>query len=140
MAKRVVVTGLGMITPLGNDVATTWQNLIAGKSGIDRITLFDSAGFDTQIGGEVTGFRPEESGMDRKEARRMDRYALFASASAGEALRDSGLTINEQNRDRVGVVIGSGIGGIGSLSEQFKVLHEKGPQRVSPFLVPMMIA
>ncbi len=140
MAKRVVITGMGMLTPVGNDVENTWQNLLAGKSGIDRLTLFEATGYETQIGGEVKNFKAEEHGVDRKEARRMDRYAQFAIAATGQALRDSGFVINDQNRNRVGVIIGSGIGGIGVMSEQFKVLHDKGPDRISPFLIPMMIA
>lgn len=140
MSKRIVITGLGMLTPVGNDVASSWENLIAGRGGIDRLTLFDPAGLETQIGGEVKGFKPEEHGIDRKEARRMDRYAQLALAATGQAMRDSGLTINDQNRERVGVIIGSGIGGIGTMSEQFKVLTEKGPHRISPFFVPMMIS
>ncbi len=140
MAKRVVITGMGMITPVGNNVEDSWQSVVAGRSGIDRLTLFDATGYDTQIGGEVKNFKPEDFGVDRKDARRMDRYAQFAIAATGEAVKDSGLEINDQNRNRVGVIIGSGIGGIGVLSEQFRVLHDKGPDRISPFLIPMMIA
>ncbi len=140
MTKRVVVTGMGMLSPVGNSVQTSWESLIAGRSGIDRLTLFDSTGFDTTIGAEVKGFKPEDYGIDRKDGRRMDRYAHFALAATGEALRDSGFTIDEQNRNRVGVIIGSGIGGINVLSDQFRVLHDKGPSRISPFFIPMMIA
>ena len=140
MAKRIVVTGMGMITPVGNDVETSWQNLIAGQSGIDLLTGFDTTAFDTKIGGEVKNFKAEEHGVDRKEARRMDRYSQFAVAATSQALRDSKFVINDENRNRVGVIIGSGIGGIGALGEQFKNLHDKGPDRISPFLIPMMIA
>jgi 3-oxoacyl-[acyl-carrier-protein] synthase II len=140
MAKRVVITGMGMISPVGNSVAESWASLVAGKSGIGRITLFDTTGFEAQIGGEVKNFKPEEYGVDKKDARRMDRYAQFAVAASVEALNHSQFTIDDTNRNRVGVVIGSGIGGIGVLSEQFKVLHDKGPDRVNPFLIPMMIA
>lgn len=140
MSKRVVVTGTGMITPVGNDVETSWKNLIAGKSGIDRITLFDASEHDTKIAGEVKNFKPEDFGIDRKDARRMDRYAHFALAATGEALRQSNLKITPENCNRVGVIIGSGIGGIGTMSEQFKVLTEKGPGRISPFFIPMMIS
>lgn len=140
MAKRVVVTGLGALTPVGNDPESMWENLLAGKSGVDYITLFDTSGHKTRIGAEVKNFKAEEHGIDRKDARRMDRYAQFAIAAAGQALADSKFEITPQNANRVGVVIGSGIGGIGVLTEQFKVLHEKGPSRVSPFFVPMMIA
>lgn len=140
MTKRVVVTGMGMVTPVGNNVETSWENLLAGKSGIERITLFDPTGFDTQIAAEVKNFKPEDFGIDRKEARRMDRYAHFALAATGEALQQSNFKITPENRNRVGVIIGSGIGGIGTISEQFKVLHDKGPNRISPFFVPMMIS
>jgi beta-ketoacyl-acyl-carrier-protein synthase II len=117
-----------------------WKNLVAGQSGIDFITLFDASNLKTRFAGEVKDFKAEEHGVDRKDARRMDRYAQFAIAATGQALADSKLTINETNANRVGVIIGSGIGGIGVLTEQFKVLHEKGPSRISPFFVPMMIA
>ncbi|NWJ97393.1 MAG: beta-ketoacyl-ACP synthase II [Chloroflexi bacterium] len=140
MTKRVVVTGLGAITPVGNDPESMWQSLIAGKSGVDYLTLFDTNGFKTRFGAEVKGFKAEDFGIDRKEARRMDRYAQFAIAASGQALADAKFTIDEANRNRVGVIIGSGIGGIGVMSEQFRVLYEKGPSRVSPFFVPMMIA
>ncbi len=140
MAKRVVITGMAAITPLGLDLDTTWENLIAGKSGVGPITLFDASEYKTKIAGEVKGFNPDEYGIDRKDARRMDRYALFAIAATKQALDHSKLEINDQNRNRVGVILGSGIGGIGVLSEQFKILYEKGPARISPFLIPMMIA
>ncbi len=140
MAKRVVITGLGAMTPVGNDPSTMWENLIAGQSGVGNITLFDTTGFKTRIGAEVKDFKADEHGIDRKEARRMDRYAQFAIAATGQALADAKFVINEQNRNRVGVIVGSGIGGINVLSEQFKILHEKGPSRISPFFIPMMIA
>jgi 3-oxoacyl-[acyl-carrier-protein] synthase II len=117
-----------------------WQSLVEGKSGIDFITHFDTTGFKTRFAAEVKDFKAEEFGVDRKDARRMDRYAQFAIAATGLALADAKLVISEVNANRVGVIIGSGIGGIGVLTEQFKVLHEKGPGRVSPFFVPMMIA
>ncbi len=139
MAKRIVVTGMGAVTPVGNNVAQSWENLLAGKSGIDYLTSFDTAGFDTTFGAEVKDFRPEDFGIDRKEARRMDRYTQFAIAATREALENSGLKITPANRDRVGAIVGSGIGGIGTMSDQFRVLHDKGPGRVSPFFVPMMI-
>jgi beta-ketoacyl-acyl-carrier-protein synthase II len=130
---------MGMISPVGNSVEESWANLVAGKTGIGRITLFDTTGFDTQIGGEVKNFKPEEFGVDKKDARRMDRYAQFAVAASVEAVKSSNFKITDENRNRVGVVIGTGIGGIGVLSEQLKVLYEKGPSRVNPFLIPMMI-
>lgn len=139
MAKRVVITGMGMISPVGNNVEESWSSLVAGKTGIGPITNFDTTGFDTTIGGEVKNFKPEDYGVDKKDARRMDRYAQFAVAAAVEALANSRFAIDDSNRNRVGVLIGTGIGGIGVLSEQLKILYEKGPSRVNPFLIPMMI-
>lgn len=139
MAKRVVVTGIGMLTSVGNSVAESWQNLLAGKSGVDFLTGFDTTDFDTHFGAEVKDFKPENFGIDRKEARHMDRYTQLAVAATREAIEDAKLKITPENRERVGVIIGSGIGGITTLSNQFQVLHDKGPQRISPFLIPMMI-
>jgi 3-oxoacyl-[acyl-carrier-protein] synthase II len=130
---------MGMISPVGNSVEESWANLIAGKSGIGPITHFDTTGFDTTIGGEVKNFKPEDFGVDKKDARRMDRYAQYAVAASVEAVKHSHLTIDASNRNRIGVLMGTGIGGIGVLSEQLKILFEKGPSRVSPFLIPMMI-
>jgi len=138
VSKRVVVTGLGMVTPLGLDVATTWDALIAGRSGIGYLTAFDTAGFDTTFGAEVKEFDPTAY-IDRKEARRMDRFVHFAMAAAQEAIKDANLTIHEGNAPDIGVIIGSGIGGIITFSDQMKTILERGPSRVSPFLVPMMI-
>ena len=138
MSKRVVVTGLGMITPLGLDVATSWNALIHGVSGVGYLTAFDTEGFDTTFGAEVKDFDPTNY-IDRKEARRMDRFVHFAMAAAQEALKDADFTIHEGNAPDVGVIIGSGIGGIITLSDQMKTILERGPGRVSPFLVPMMI-
>jgi 3-oxoacyl-[acyl-carrier-protein] synthase II len=137
--RRVVITGLGAVTPLGLNVASTWQALLAGRSGVDRISAFDAEAFETEIAAEVKGFDPLAC-MDRKEARRTDRFVQFATAAAMEAVAQSGLKIDASNAEQVGVIMGSGIGGIATLSEQFKVLHERGPSRISPFLVPMMIA
>jgi 3-oxoacyl-[acyl-carrier-protein] synthase II len=137
--NRVVVTGLGAVTPLGLDVATTWEGLITGKSGIDYITQFDTNGFETRIAGEVKGFEPADY-IGRKEARRMDRFSQLAVAAAMQAVQDARFEINDGIRDNVGVLIGSGIGGLMTLSEQLSILLERGPDRVSPFLVPMMIA
>jgi len=139
VSRRVVVTGLGMVTPLGNDVATTWAGLLAGASGIGPVTRYDARRNDTHFAGEVKGFDPEEY-VDRREARRMDRFAQFALASARQALAQSGLAIEEGNSDRVGAIVGTGIGGIETLSAQFGVLHERGPGRLSPFLSTMMLA
>jgi 3-oxoacyl-[acyl-carrier-protein] synthase II len=136
---RVVVTGIGAITPLGLDMATTWENLIAGKSGIDRITLFDASNMEVRIAGEVKGFDPNNY-INRKDARRMDRFAQMAVAAGYQAVKNAGLKIDSSNENDIGVFIGSGIGGLTTLFEQARVLVEKGPERVSPFLAPMMIA
>jgi len=139
MPNRVVVTGMGAVSPVGLDAQSTWESLLAGRSGIGAITLFDAADQEVRIAAEVKEFDPGLA-MDRKEVRRTDRFVQFAMVAAREALLSSGLEIGLQNRDEIGVIIGSGIGGIGTLSEQIQVLREKGPRRVSPFLVPMMIA
>ena len=138
MSKRVVITGLGCISPVGNDVPSMWNCIQAGQSGIDRITHYDTSEFECKIAGEVKGFDGAQR-FGNREARRMDRCTQFALAAAIEALQDSGLEINDENRDRIGVVIGTGIGGIGTLFEQVKVFLERGATRVSPFLVPMML-
>lgn len=136
--RRVVVTGLGTINPAGNDVKTTWETLIAGKSGIGPITLFDASAHDTRFAGEVKNFDPVNY-ISRKDARRMDRFAHFAVAAANEAMQSSGIKIDESNKHNIGVIIGSGIGGLTTLYQEMKVEIEQGPKRVSPFLVPMMI-
>ena len=138
-SNRVVVTGMGVLSPLGLDVDTTWQGLIAGKSGIDYITLFDAEGFETRFAGEVKGFEPTDY-LGRKEARRMDRFTQLAVVASLQAKEQAGLRIDSTNQEFVGVLVGSGIGGLITLSEQFNVLIERGPDKVSPFLVPMMIA
>ena len=137
--NRVVITGMGALTPLGLDIATTWEGLVAGKSGIDHIAQFDASLLDTRFAGEVKGFDPMEY-MGRKEARRMDRFSQLAVAASVQAVRDAGLEINDDNKENIGVLVGSGIGGLLTMSEQVRILIEKGPDRVSPFLVPMMIA
>jgi 3-oxoacyl-[acyl-carrier-protein] synthase II len=136
--KRVVVTGLGCICPVGNDVESAWSNVLAGKSGVGQITHFDTIELKTTIAAEVKGFDATEM-WGKREARRMDRVSQFALAATEQAVADSGLGIDERNRDRIGVVIGTGIGGIGTLYENAKILLERGPSRVSPFLVPMML-
>jgi len=138
MSKRVVITGLGCISPVGNDVPSMWNCIQAGQSGIDLITHYDTSEFESKIAGEVKGFDGAQR-FGNREARRMDRCTQFALAAAIEALQDSGLEIDDENRDRIGVVIGTGIGGIGTLFEQVKVFMERGATRVSPFLVPMML-
>ena len=130
---------MGILSPLGLDMATTWEGLIAGRSGIDYITLFDPTLFETKFAGEVKGFEPTDY-MNRKDAHRMDRFAQLALASSREAVKQARLEIDHRTDDDIGVIIGSGIGGLTTLFEQTKVLLEKGPDRVSPFLAPMMIA
>jgi 3-oxoacyl-[acyl-carrier-protein] synthase II len=137
--KRVVVTGVGMVSPLGLDTTSTWDALINGKSGADYITQFDASKHETKFAAEVKGFDPTNY-INRKEVRRMDRFAQFAVAAGIEAVKSSGLQINESNRDEIAVIVGSGIGGLITLSEQIKILFDKGPDRVSPFMVPMMIS
>jgi len=137
--SRVVVTGIGILSPLGLDVSTTWEGLIAGKSGIDYITRFDAESFDTKIAGEVKGFEPADY-LSRKDARRMDRFAQLAVAASRQAIERAGLQVEPNNAYDIGVIVGSGIGGIITLSEQVGVLLEKGPGSVNPFLIPMMIA
>lgn len=138
MERRVVVTGMGAISPLGLSVAELWQGIITARSGVGPITLFDPTGFDTRFAAEVKGFDPTNY-MDRKEARRTDRFVQFAVAATKEALRDAELEITPANRDEIGVFIASGIGGIATLSEQLEVLRSRGPGRISPFLIPAMI-
>lgn len=140
MKHRVVVTGMGAVTALGHDLETFWGNLTQGKSGVSRIESFDVSEYPTQIAASVKDFNPEDY-IDRKEARKMDRFVQFAVAAATTALKDSGLNIAEQtDPERVGVMIGSGIGGLGTWEDQHNILLQKGPKRVSPFFIPMMIA
>jgi len=139
LKERVVVTGLGAITPLGLDVPSTWQGLIEGRSGAGRITLFDPSELKMQIAAEVKNYDPNNY-FPAKEVRRLDRYSQFAIIAADEALKDSGLRLPPDNADRVGVIAGTGIGGIGTLIHEYDVMLEKGPNRVSPFFVPMMLA
>ena len=129
---------MGVLCPLGLNLADTWEALIAGKSGIDYITLFDPEPLETKFAGEVKGFEPADY-INRKDTRRMDRFAQLAVAASLQAVKQAGLQINSMNQDNVGVIIGSGIGGLTTLFEQIGVLLGRGPDRVSPFLVPMMI-
>jgi 3-oxoacyl-[acyl-carrier-protein] synthase II len=140
MNKRIVITGLGAVTPIGVGKDAYWNALVAGTSGVARITHFDPAAFDVQIAAEVKGFDPADFGIERKESKRMDRFAQMGVAAAKSAIEDAGLVIDEHNAERVGVLVGSGIGGLASLEEQMRILIAKGPSRVSPFLIPMMIA
>lgn len=131
---------MGVVTALGHDLDTLWNNLIQGKSGVSRVEAFDVSDYPTQIAASVKDFNPEDY-VDRKEARKMDRFVQFAAAAAVNAMKDSGLNIAEQaDPERVGVMIGSGIGGLGTWEDQHNILLEKGPKRVSPFFIPMMIA
>lgn len=140
MKHRVVITGMSAITSLGHDLDTFWNNLMVGKSGVSRIESFDVSEYPTHIAAEIKDWDPEVY-VDRKEARRMDRYVQFAVAASQLALKDANLNIKEDmDPERAGVYIGSGIGGLGTWEEQHKLLLEKGPRRVSPFFIPMMIA
>jgi 3-oxoacyl-[acyl-carrier-protein] synthase II len=136
--KRVVVTGLGMITPLGIGVKDSWDSLLAGRSGIGRITHFDSSNFATKIAGEVQGFNPEDY-IESKEIKKMDRFIHFAIAAATMALNDSGLKITDENAERIGVIVGSGIGGLSAIEHYHSVLLERGPRRITPFFIPMLV-
>jgi|SRR5690554_92555 len=139
MKKRVVITGLGLITALGMDADTFWSAITSGRSGVSRINAFDTTDYAVKIGGEVKNFDPSGF-IDKKARRRMDRFVQFSVVAALKALQDSGLRINEENASRVGVILGSGIGGMQTMENQFKVHYEKGPKRVSPFFIPMIIA
>lgn len=139
MRKRVVITGLGCISPVGNTVKESWDALLAGKSGAGMITLFDASKHKTRFAAEVKGFDGAAL-FGPRDARKMDRFTQFAVSATSEALKQAGLKIDEANRDRVGVLIGTGIGGIGTLLDQYNVMLERGPDRVSPFLIPMMIS
>ncbi len=138
MTRRVVVTGMGAITPLGNDLPTTWAGIVAGRSGVGPITRFDATEYRSRIAAEVKDFDPTQH-FPPKEARRMDPFVQYALVAAREAVRDAGLTTNDGLAHRTAVIIGSGIGGIGTVTEQTLVLHQRGPGRVSPFLIPMIL-
>ena len=138
--RRVVITGLGAITPVGNDVETFWSNLKKGVSGIRKIEAFDTTGYDCQIGGEVRGFDPKPFFRNPKDIRRTDRFAQLALAAAKMALENSGIDLEKLNRDRFGVIVSSGIGGLKTLEDQYTVLVTKGPSRNSPFTIPMLIS
>ena len=138
MTDRVVVTGIGLVTPMGLDRKSTWDSLLEGKSGIDYISLFDAEGYESRIAGEVNEF-DATAALGRKEAKRLDRFAQFACVAALEALEHANLNMEKEDADRVGVLIGSGVGGIITITDQHKILLQKGPKRVSPFLIPMML-
>ena len=137
-SRRVVISGVGLITPLGIGVEETWRELCAGKSGIGEITRFDTSDFQTKIAGEVKDFRPEDF-LTQKDARRTTTFIAYAVAATRMALEDSGLVIDQSNADRVGVFTGCGLGGLASLEETNRIIETRGPSRVSPFFIPMMI-
>ena len=137
--RRVVVTGLGVVSSLGQDIDTFWTHLLASRCGIDRITSFDVADYDCQIAAEVKNFDPTPAFPSAKEVRRSDRFAQFGIHAGCQALKDSGLDLDKADRDEIGVFIGSGIGGLYTTAEQHKVLLSKGPGRLSPFMIPMLI-
>ncbi|MEM7010867.1 MAG: beta-ketoacyl-ACP synthase II [Verrucomicrobiota bacterium] len=140
MDRRVVVTGIGVLSPLGNDLESTWKNLVAGKSGIDRLTAFDVEDYPCKIGGEVKDFDPKPFFNNPKDTKRSDRYTQFAMAASKMAVENSGIDFEQTDNDRIGVMVGSGIGGLKTLEEQIEVRLTKGPKRVSPFVIPMMIS
>ncbi|OGX26987.1 MAG: beta-ketoacyl-[acyl-carrier-protein] synthase II [Omnitrophica WOR_2 bacterium RIFCSPHIGHO2_02_FULL_45_21] len=138
MKRRVVITGLGVISPVGNDVESFWQALISGKSGIGPTTSFDASSFDSRIAGEVKDFEPTKY-MDAKEAKRMEKFAQFAVAVGKQAVTDAGLDLAKEDANRIGVIVGSGIGSLRIVEEQCRIYFEKGPSRFSPFMIPMLI-
>jgi len=137
--RRVVVTGLGVVSSLGHDIDTFWSNLIAGRCGIDRISLFDASKFDCQMAAEVKDFDPTPAFPSPKEIRRTDRFAQFGVYAGYQAMKDAGLDLDREDRDRIGVFLGSGIGGLSTVEEQHRILLGKGPGRLSPFMIPMLI-
>ncbi len=139
MKRRVVITGLGVITSLGETVDEMWENVCAGKSGISSITRWDTSKYPTRFGGECAKFDVTKYGIDVREAKRLDRFGQFGLAASINAVKDSGLQFDKEDRNRCGVVIGSGIGGIETLEEQNKILNARGVSRVSPFTVPRLM-
>jgi 3-oxoacyl-[acyl-carrier-protein] synthase II len=138
--RRVVITGLGVISPVGNDVETFWRNLQNGVSGVERVEAFDTTNYDCRIGGEVRGFEPKKFFKNPKDVRRTDRFAQLAMAAAKMAMADCGVDLDKINRHHFGVIVSSGIGGLKTLEDQHAVLLAKGPSRVSPFTIPMLIS
>lgn len=136
--NKVVVTGLGLVTPVGNDVSSSWKALVEGRSGIGPLTTFDASAFDSRIAGEVKNFDPLLY-ISKKETKRMEKFAQYAVASSAQAIKDSALDLEKEDRNRIGVLIGSGIGSLYVVEEEFKVYLEKGPSRLSPFLIPTLI-
>jgi 3-oxoacyl-[acyl-carrier-protein] synthase II len=139
LGRRVVVTGMGLVIPTGIGVATAWKNVCEGKSGIGPLTRFDTDGFETKIAGEVKNFNPELY-IDKKEIKKMDLFIHYAIAAAKEALEDAQLAITPENSEQIGVIVGTGLGGLPSIERYHKILLEKGPGRISPFFIPMLIA
>src|ERR1700677_4337763 len=138
--RRVAVTGLGVVTPVGNDIDTFWKNLISSQCGIWKIESFDASPFDTQIAGEVSDFDPAPAFPSPKEVRRADRFSQFGVYAAWQALKDSGLDLQKENHDEIGCIVGSGIGGLTTTAEQHQILLNRGPGRLSPFMIPMLIS
>ncbi len=139
MRRRVVITGAGLVTPTGIGTETVWKNICEGRSGIGPLTRFDTNGFETKIAGEVKGFNPELY-IDKKEIKRMDLFVQYAIAATKEALEDAQLNITPENCEQIGVIVGTGLGGLPTLEKYHKILLEKGPGRISPFFIPMLIA
>jgi 3-oxoacyl-[acyl-carrier-protein] synthase II len=139
LRRRVVITGMGLVIPIGIGVETAWKNVCEGKSGIGPLTRFDTNGFETKIAGEVKNFNPELY-IDKKEIKKMDLFIQYSLAATKEALEDAQLTITAENSERTGVIVGTGLGGLPSIERYHKILLEKGPSRISPFFIPMLIA
>ena len=139
LKRRVVVTGMGVVSPVGSDVKTFWDNLAAGKSGITKLSIIDPEPYPSKIAGQVLDFDPSPY-IDSKEARRMDRFTQFAVSAAVQAVTDSGLDPESEDPSKVGVIIGSGIGGMKTFEDQYRTLLDKGAGRVSPFFIPMLIS
>ncbi|HTY44804.1 MAG TPA: beta-ketoacyl-ACP synthase II [Patescibacteria group bacterium] len=139
MEQRVVVTGLGVISPVGNDVLSFWQSLREGKSGIAPLTTFDVSAFDSRIGGEVKNFDPLAYGFTKKDLNRTEKFVQYAIAAARQAIKDAGLDLEKEDKERIGVVVGSGIGSLRIIEEEHKVVAKSGPSRITPFLIPMLI-
>jgi len=139
MKKRVVITGLGVVSPVGSEVPVFWKSLVEGKSGVGMNTSFDTTGFDSRIAAEVKDFDPSLYGISSKETRRTAKFVQFAIAAAKQAMESCGLDLDKEDRTRIGVLIGSGIGSLYTIEEEHKVLLNKGPSRLSPFLIPMLI-
>lgn len=139
MERRVVVTGLGVVTPNGNDVATFWKSMKDGKSGVGKLTSFDASAFDCKIAAEIKGFDPISQGLTKKEAHRMEKFVQYAVASSYQAINDAGLEIEKENKERIGVIVGSGIGSLRIIEDQHQVYLKGGPSRLTPFLIPSLI-